>query len=206
MSGFTAAHVRSAARKASAAMDELKLVLNEADARMGDGDTGSMLARVLKLLADAAEKDESATVGKACFALARTAASATGSSLGTLLATALMSIAKSTQEAAEVEWSALGALITDAQQKMAARGGAVLGDKTILDGLQAVSIAIGDSNDRQSVADAARKGAYGALDCFRDKPNRMGRARMFADATIGLDDPGMLALAKLIDAIGADPI
>jgi uncharacterized protein (TIGR03086 family) len=39
--------------------------------------------------------------------------------------------------------------------------------------------------------------ADGALERFRDQPNRIGRARMFADASIGLDDPGMLAFARL---------
>ncbi|NLS07344.1 dihydroxyacetone kinase subunit L [Rhizobium sp. P32RR-XVIII] len=204
MTGFTSSHVRSTALKASVAMDELKSVLNEADARIGDGDTGSMLARVLKALADRANADKSETVGATCLVLAQTAASSTGSSLGTLLATGLMSVGKATQENKEVDWSALGGLLAEAQQKMAARGGASLGDKTILDGLHAVAIAIAECNDQQSAAEAARRGAHAALDEFRQKPNRMGRARMFANATIGLDDPGMLALAKLIEAIAND--
>lgn len=204
VSGFTSAHVRAAAIKASAAMEELKPVLNDADARMGDGDTGSMLSRVLGSLAEAAQKDESGTVGEACLALAKTAASSTGSSLGTLLATALMSIGKATREKAEVEWSSLSALVTEAQEKMAARGGAKLGDKTVLDGLQAIADEIKSSTDRQSVAENARIGAQKALDAFRDQPNKIGRARMFADATVGHDDPGMLALARLVDAISRD--
>ena len=40
-----------------------------------------------------------------------------------------------------------------------------------------------------------------SLDAFRDKPNRMGRARMFADKTIGLDDPGMVALLRMVEAL-----
>jgi dihydroxyacetone kinase-like protein len=46
-------------------------------------------------------------------------------------------------------------------------------------------------------SDAARA----ALDAFRDKPNRIGRARMFADKTIGMDDPGMVALLRMVDAL-----
>ena len=203
MSGFTSAHVRAAAIKASAAMEELKPILNDADARMGDGDTGSMLSRVLGSLAEAAQKDESGTVGEACLALAKTAAASTGSSLGTLLATALMSIGKATRGQTEVEWSSLSALITEAQEKMAARGGAKLGDKTVLDGLQAVADEIRSCTE-QSVAANARRGAQKSLDAFRDRPNQIGRARMFADATVGHDDPGMLALARLVDAISQD--
>ena len=39
------------------------------------------------------------------------------------------------------------------------------------------------------------------LDAFRDRPNRVGRARMFADKTIGLDDPGMVALQRMVESL-----
>lgn len=45
------------------------------------------------------------------------------------------------------------------------------------------------------------KAAGEALEAFRDKPNRIGRARMFADKSIGIDDPGMVALQRMVDAI-----
>jgi hypothetical protein len=40
-----------------------------------------------------------------------------------------------------------------------------------------------------------------ALADFRDRPCAMGRARMFAEKSIGLDDPGMLAMAELTRAV-----
>jgi len=48
---------------------------------------------------------------------------------------------------------------------------------------------------------AARRGVDEALDAFRDKPNQIGRARIFAERTIGLDDPGMFALKVMVDAL-----
>src|SRR5438093_1098010 len=50
---------------------------------------------------------------------------------------------------------------------------------------------------------AALKAASETLDAFRDRPNKLGRARMFGERTIGLDDPGMLAFSRLLIAVAA---
>jgi phosphoenolpyruvate---glycerone phosphotransferase subunit DhaL len=205
MAGFTSADVQAAAVRAAAAMAELKDALNAADARIGDGDTGSMLARVLSAIGDKARDEPDQDVGALFTTLARTAASSTGSSLGTLLATALLSFGKATRGRDEVAWSSLGSLVAGAQAAMMARGGATLGDKTVLDGLHAVSAAIGGFDDPAAIGAHALRAAEEALNRFRDRPNRIGRARMFADASIGVDDPGMLAFARLIGAILARP-
>jgi hypothetical protein len=48
---------------------------------------------------------------------------------------------------------------------------------------------------------SARAAAGAALADFRDRPCRIGRARMFGDKSSGLDDPGMLAFVRLLDVI-----
>jgi dihydroxyacetone kinase-like protein len=181
------------AQKANASIKLHEQDLNEADARLGDGDTGGMLARVISTMA---QQDLSgvADPGAALSLLARAAASATGSSLGTLLATALLTIARETKGQAAIDPASLADLVGKARDAMMARGGAKLGDKTVLDSMDAAARALaGATNPAQAVATAANE----ALVAFRDKPNRIGRARMFGDATIGVDDPGMLAFAKL---------
>ena len=95
----------------------------------------------------------------------------------------------------------LAALLTDIVNVLSARGGAALGDKTVLDGLQAVAQALATAPQDAALRPVARLAIRDALDAFRDKPNRMGRARMFADKTIGLDDPGMVALQRMVDAV-----
>jgi dihydroxyacetone kinase-like protein len=39
------------------------------------------------------------------------------------------------------------------------------------------------------------------LDTFRGLPCKLGRARAYGDASIGVDDPGMLALWHLIHGL-----
>lgn len=200
--GFGSSDISAAIARAKARMATLEQDLNAADSQLGDGDTGGMLARVIDRLSE--EKlDGVQDVGAAFSALARAAVSATGSSLGTLLATALMTMSKATRGRADVPWSELGDLLAAARDAMLARGGAKLGDKTVIDALDAIAQATRGIEDGASLARAASASAGEALDRFRNEPCRMGRARMFGDKSRGMDDPGMLALARLTDAIAA---
>jgi phosphoenolpyruvate---glycerone phosphotransferase subunit DhaL len=61
-----------------------------------------------------------------------------GSTYGTLLATGLMSAAKATKGRTEVPWSEVSSLLASALQAMAQRSGGKLGEKTVLDALEAV--------------------------------------------------------------------
>ncbi|CAN7652892.1 DAK2 domain-containing protein [Neorhizobium sp. LjRoot104] len=200
MRDFNVSDVMEAASKAASAMVHLEQELNDADAKLGDGDTGGMLARVINAIDGAAIASQD-DVG-ACFsAYARAAATATGSSLGTLFATALMTFARETKGKPAVPVFELGRLLGLARDAMMARGGANLGDKTVLDAIDAVAQVLEGVSDPAEAKAKAVKAAAGVLTEFRGKPNKIGRARMFADQTIGLDDPGMLAFAKLCEAI-----
>jgi len=200
MTTFGTRELENAVAAAHAAMATLEQDLNAADARLGDGDTGGMLARVIGAMAGVQLAD-AADVGAAFAALARAVMGATGSSLGTLFATALLTCARETKGKAQVEWSALSSLLEKCRDAMSARGGASLGDKTVLDALDAVAAAVAGVADPQVAGRKAVEAGRAALDAFRQRPNKVGRARMFADATVGLDDPGMLAFVRLTEAI-----
>jgi len=162
--------------------------LNAADALLGDGDTGSMLARVIEKMA-ATDLSATSDVGAAFNALARATMSATGSSLGTLLATALLTFAKSTKGRSEIPWSELSDLIDQAIEAMKARGGASLGDKTILDAMQSIAQSLSGITDASSAVHAAETGARTALERFKPLPCKIGRARLFPEKSTGANAP-----------------
>src|ERR1700744_5647504 len=126
-----------------AAMASLEQPLNEADAKLGDGDTGSMLARVFDRLSEVDLKGQS-ELGAAFRALAAASMAATGSSLGTVFGTGLMTAGRETKGLAELDWSRLSPMLAAARDAMLARGRAKLGDKTVLDALDAVATASQD--------------------------------------------------------------
>ena len=133
--------------------------------------------------------------------LAKAASIATGSSLGTLFATGLLAVSRESRGRETIEAGELSALIAKARDAMIARGGASLGDKTVLDSLDAIAKALEGVGSTEEAANVAAGAAGAALDEFRGKPNRIGRARMFGDQTIGQDDPGMLAIKELSAAL-----
>lgn len=170
--------------------------LNAADAVLGDGDTGSMLRRIMNVMnhVDIARADN---LSAAATELAQAAMKETGSSLGTLVITALMSLAKQVKTSGGVlESHTIGSVIAGMRDAVAARGKAEEGDKTVLDSMSAISHAL---NDASATRETAARAAWTALDNFRGRPCRVGRARMFPERSKEADDPGMLAVALLLD-------
>ena len=147
----------SGLQRARERMQTLEQELNEADSKLGDGDTGSMLANVIRQMAEVRLQADG-DVGAAMSELAKAAAAATGSSLGTLLTTALLAASKQTKGETAVEWARLPALLETARDTMLARGRAHLGDKTVVDAI-----------------DAAASGARSASRIFRSRyePSRL---------------------------------
>jgi dihydroxyacetone kinase len=123
---------------------------------------------------------------------------ATGSSLGTLVSVGLLEAGKAFKDRESATAADLAAALASAERVMLSRGNSQLGDKTAIDVLNAARVQLEASgSDPAAIVEAARK----TLATFRDKPCRIGRARMYADKSIGIDDPGMLAFVKLIEAI-----
>jgi dihydroxyacetone kinase len=199
---ITVPSIASAVARANSAMGRLEQVLNDADARLGDGDTGGMLARVIGKMAEV-DLSSATDPGSALSQLAKAATIATGSSLGTLFATGLLAAGREAKGRETIMAGDLSALIATARDAMIARGGAALGDKTVLDSLDAIAEGLKGVQTSEQAAKAAEKAASEALEAFRMRPNRIGRARMFGDQTIGIDDPGMLAVKELCAALAA---
>lgn len=204
MSGLDRAALVAGLRAVAARMDACGDEINEADARLGDGDLGVTMTR--GMAAVVAEADGlPADVGLALLACAKCFTRISGSSFGTLLATGLMTAAKACKGREEVPWSEAPALLAAARAAMQARGKAELGDKTVLDSLAAMAAAMEGRERPGDLAVAARDGAGAALEEFRARPNRQGRARMYGEKSEGLDDPGMLVALRVAEALAPPP-
>ncbi|KRA96710.1 hypothetical protein ASD83_16635 [Devosia sp. Root685] len=190
--------------RANDAMSGLTDTLNAADAKLGDGDTGTMLARLIGTFA-AVDVRNAENLGAGFMALAKAGAASTGSSLGTLIITAMMTAGKATTGKSELAWSDLSGLLAAIRYAAMARGKAELGAKTIIDGLDALASGLEGKTDAASIAIAAQNSMDAVLTEFRNRPSAMGRARMFAEKSIGLDDPGMLALAEIVRSLAQNP-
>src|ERR1700757_4000362 len=128
-------------KRIAAHMETVADELNALDGQLGDGVLGVTMTRGGRALVDILPKlpDD---VGMALMACAQAMTKVSGSSYGTLLATGLLAMAKATRGHKEVPWSEMPALLHAALEAMMARGKAALGDKTVLDALDAAAQAV----------------------------------------------------------------
>lgn len=174
--------------------------LTELDGKIGDGDLGITLLKAFREL-DRIKGEFPADVGQAMMQAASASSRVSSSSFGTLMATSFMTVAKETKGLESFPWSNVSAYLEKAQVAMSVRGKASLGDKTVLDAIHAASVATEGLDDPDAIRAKAVEGVDKALADFCDKPNKIGRARIFAEKTIGMDDPGMVAFKVMLSAL-----
>ena len=197
---ITTDSIKTALTKIAQLMEESADELNAADGLLGDGDLGITMVRGFREIIEVRDSlpDD---VGMALFQCAKAFTKSSGSSYGTLLATGLMSVAKKKKGQQEIQVEEISALLDDALDAMKQRGKAELGDKTVLDVIAASSQAAKDQSDGSSVLKAINDAVTSTIDEFRSRQSKIGRARIFSEKSIGLDDPGMLAFRKMLEAL-----
>ena len=174
--------------------------LNTADGKLGDGDLGITMTRGMEEVS-AVIDDMPDDLGLAMLKCSQAFTKSSGSSYGTLMAIGMMAIAKQIKGQTAVEPSELAALVMAARDQIQSRGKAEFGGKTVLDSLDAIYKRISGLSDLEDIRTESVLAADEVLTEFRDKPATMGRARMFGEKSIGLDDPGMLAMKFIVYAI-----
>lgn len=192
---LTAGLARVAARMETAA-DEL----NALDARIGDGDLGVTMVRLGRALNEGAA-DLPDDMGMALMKCVQAITKVSGSSYATLVATALMSTAKACKGRTEIPLSEVSALLAGATEAMKARGKAELGDKTVIDAVDAAAKAATGLEEGAAILTAVGDAVDATMARLRDQPSRVGRARIWAEKSVGLDDPGMVAFRRMIDGL-----
>jgi dihydroxyacetone kinase-like protein len=174
--------------------------LNRLDAQIGDGDLGVTMVRIGRGVSEVLG-DLPDDVGMAFMKCVQAITKVSGSSYATLVATALMSAAKACKGRTEVPLGEMSALLAGAAEAMKARGKAELGDKTVIDAIDAAAKAVAGLDDGQAILAAAGAAVDDVIERMRDQPNRVGRARIWAEKSIGLDDPGMVAFRRMIEGL-----
>jgi dihydroxyacetone kinase-like protein len=200
---LTSRKLDGAVRRVCRMLDARAAEFNKRDAATGDGDMGSTLQTVARaILADGALFPDD--LGEAFGRLAMTFAKTSGSSLSAVLMTGLMSLSRQLAARTESTAAEFVAMMTVALDAMQLRSKAAFGDKTILDGIKAVLAAAEGAESFTELGKRARSAAETALLEFRDRPARIGRARLASHQGVDLDDPGMAVLLEIVAVISGD--
>jgi dihydroxyacetone kinase-like protein len=175
------------------------------DQAMGDGDLGITISKIgtaLKKYIQSAPQDD---LGKLLVGLGMETNRAGSSTMGTLLATALMRAGKEMLGKSALSPIDLANMIIVAGHGMKERGKADLGDKTVLDVIIPAGKAFKEAIDQGKSLEEAGGLMILAAESGRDKvtplKSRIGRASWIGDRTAGLIDPGCETMVLILKAI-----
>ena len=174
---------------------ELEAELNALDAKSGDGDTGSTLATAARALQAHSAELAFADIGDLYQGISMQLSKSMGGSSGVLLAIFFAAAADAHKAGAD-----LVAALQQALGRVSEVGGAMPGDRTMIDALQPALQAL--AQDLAAAAAAARAGADATGQMTQA---RAGRASYVAAANLsGVNDPGAEAVARLFEALAND--
>ena len=169
---------------------------NSADGKIGDGDLGVTILHGLEEVNNNISKF-SDDMGANFMLCSQAFVKKSGSSFGTLIAFSFMNISKNLKGKTECNHDDIVSIFETALKTILERGKTNLGDKTIADSLDLI---IKNLKTNQNYSEVFKSATKQALEDFKGKKIKIGRARMFEDKTKELDDPGMYALNKLSQA------
>jgi len=166
---------------------------NSVDGKIGDGDLGITILHGLEEVNNNITKF-SDDMGANFMLCSQAFVKKSGSSFGTLIAFSFMNISKNLKGKSECNHEDILSIFEISLKTILERGKTNLGDKTIADSLDLI---IKNLKNNQNYSEVFKSSTKQALDNFKGKKIKIGRARMFEDKTKDLDDPGMLVLNRL---------
>ncbi len=187
-------------------MNAKRLYLAELDALTGDGDMGVTIALIFRAcLKVVSSVKETVSISEIFEQLSEQIGDTAPSTFGTLVSTMLEKMSETTTNALSIDGELFAKCLKDAADAVSARGGAKLGDKTLLDALYPAAFAAHTGAGKK---DAFIKIISAAAEASRDGSEKTaemkavtGRAGYMGDRTIGNKDPGAEAIALILESL-----
>lgn len=168
--------------------------LNELDAKSGDGDTGSTLATAARSLQSNLDKMPLADLTQLMPALGNELSQTMGGSSGVILAIFFNATGDACARGLPIEKA-----LSEGLDRVSQVGGAVVGDRTMIDALQPALDALPSGIGK--AATAARSGADNTATIIRAKAGRA--AYVPEENLVGNNDPGAEAVALVFERLAA---
>ena len=169
--------------------------LTELDSAIGDADHGINMKRGMEAVLAELDKTASKPVGDALKAIGMQLVMKVGGASGPLYGTLAMDLGKALP--ASPTRADLAAALDGAIKAVMARGKAELGNKTMLDVLAPVQVALASGATPASI----KATANAAAEATKPLKALRGRASFLGDRSIGHMDPGARSCALIVAAI-----
>lgn len=175
------------------------------DSVVGDGDFGYSLARGFEKVLEQWDDLDRTDAGVFLQKVATAISSRMGGTSGPIWGTAFLRAGAVAKGKETLDGSDAVEMLRAAISGIKARGGADLGEKTLLDALVPMTDTLADLLEHgiqtQEVLDAAAARAREAAEATSSMQARRGRASYTGERSIGSPDPGALAIAVLAEEI-----
>lgn len=205
--GIPAAVLRQAMLAAGEQVAADREMLSALDATAGDGDLGVTLATGLGQVRLALEQAGDTDIGALLSETGRTLLRKAPSTFGSLLGLAFVRAASAFQGAPQLSAHDVASLLAVLTQAVSDRGGAVPGQRTVVDAMDgaaaAASIAAAHGLGAAEVLASAALAAADAADRTAGMEPAFGRAAWLADRARGSRDAGAVAWASYLGALSA---
>lgn len=177
------------------------------DAVVGDGDFGYSLARGFEIVQDQWDSLDRSSPAAFLRKVSMTISSRVGGASGPIWGTALLRAAQVAKQHEHIDGVVAVEMLRSAIDGITTRGGAELGEKTLLDALvpmtDTIAELVDDGADAQTVLDGAAATARTAADATSTLQARRGRAAYSGERSIGSPDAGAIAVAVLAEQVAA---
>ncbi|MDR3255895.1 MAG: dihydroxyacetone kinase subunit L [Synergistaceae bacterium] len=180
---------------------------SELDAVMGDADFGVSLAGGFKAVLAQWDKFDMSSIGSFLLSVSKEITGNTGGCSGPVWGTLFMRCGMAFKGKADVSLDEIIAAFKSAIEGIMKRGGAQIGDKTLIDALDAIVKSFEKSvADNTPLLEAFRKASDAAVEMretTKDWVAKRGRQSFTGDRSIGTYDPGIVAIGDMSKAIVA---
>ena len=179
---------------------------SDLDAAAGDADFGVSLASGFKVIEADWEEFDRSSIGNFLLKISMIITRHVGGCSGPIWGTGFMRAGMLAKDKSTISLSELEQMLSAAIDGIQQRGGAVAGDKTLLDALFPMRDAIKahaekDDADPAEVLKEATQVANEAIERTKDWVAKRGRQSFTGERSCGTPDPGIVAIATMMNDI-----
>jgi dihydroxyacetone kinase phosphoprotein-dependent L subunit len=201
MADISQAQVEQAIKTTCATVLKNEHYFADLDGLAGDGDFGTSLATGFRQIEKEWDEIPKTDIGAMLLKISMIVSKHVGGSSGPIWGTGFMKAAMLTRGKTEIALQDLAQMLGSAIEGIQARGGAQLGDKTLLDALipvhEKLTVHAAGSDTAAALKDAAQA-ADNAVDETRHLVAHRGRASQVGDRSANTPDPGIVAIATIL--------
>jgi len=177
--------------------------LSEADRNLGDGDHGLGMQRGMTAAREKLEAGDVESIEKAFAAVGMAMMSSMGGASGAIFGTFFRNGGKALAGKDSFDAAGLAAFLRAGVDGVKQRGGAAVGDKTVVDAMQPAAEKAAEVSGQAlpEAITAVAAAAAGGVEASKAMVAKFGRAKTLGEACIGFPDAGAISVKVIIDAM-----